>query len=48
MVGWTDLLCFDEINVGLVLKLVEMSDILDRNSKGSEGRNFSFLPLCCP
>ena len=48
MVGWTDLMSFDVINVGLVVKLVELSDILDRNSKEVKMENFPILPLCCP
>ena len=42
---WTDLWCFDVINVGLVLKLVEMSDIMDESSKGVKMENFPFLLL---
>ena len=48
MVGYTDVMSFDGINVGLVFKLVEMCDILDRNSKEVKKEIFPFLPLYMP
>ena len=39
---------FDVINVGLVLNLVEISDIVDGNSKEVKRGIFPFLPLSMP